>query len=38
MKQIFPDERIGHFGFFRDKMQTALWPQVPQWLCASAAH
>lgn len=29
--------RIGHFGFFRDKMQAVLWPQVPQWLGASAA-
>jgi hypothetical protein len=28
-------QRIGHFGFFRDKMQTALWPQVPQWLGAT---
>jgi predicted alpha/beta hydrolase len=30
-------QRIGHFGFFRDKMQAALWPQVPRWLGASAA-
>lgn len=26
------EKRIGHFGFFRSKFQTSLWPQVPQWL------
>lgn len=24
--------RIGHFGFFRDKMRDALWPMVARWI------
>ena len=23
---------IGHFGFFRPKMQAALWPLVAEWI------
>ncbi|MFG6446966.1 alpha/beta fold hydrolase [Roseateles sp. BYS180W] len=25
-------QRIGHFGFFRSRFQSTLWPQVPAWL------
>ncbi len=25
-------QRIGHFGFFRDKMRDSLWPIVPRWI------
>ncbi|MET0351598.1 MAG: alpha/beta fold hydrolase [Rhizobacter sp.] len=25
-------DRIGHFGFFRQRFQATLWPQVTQWL------
>jgi predicted alpha/beta hydrolase len=25
---------IGHFGFFRSKMESSLWPKVPEWLGA----
>lgn len=24
--------RIGHFGFFREKMRNKLWPEIPEWL------
>jgi predicted alpha/beta hydrolase len=38
MKRIAPHEvgaeRIGHFGFFRRRFETTLWPQVAAWLAA----
>lgn len=24
--------RIGHFGFFREKMRNSLWPEIPEWI------
>lgn len=30
-------QRIGHFGFFRDKMRDSLWPIVPRWIEQHAA-
>ncbi len=27
--------RIGHFGFFRDRFEASLWPQVSAWLGAA---
>ena len=24
--------RIGHFGFFREKMRNNLWPEIPEWI------
>lgn len=24
--------RIGHFGFFREKMRDKLWPEIPEWI------
>ena len=36
MRHIAPadigERRIGHFGYFRPKFQTKLWPQIPAWL------
>jgi len=36
MKRIAPRDvgvsRIGHFGFFRKRFESTLWPQVGQWL------
>jgi predicted alpha/beta hydrolase len=36
VERIRPSEHglpsIGHFGFFRPKMQAALWPMVPAWI------
>lgn len=26
------ERRIGHFGFFRDRFERSLWPQVSAWL------
>jgi predicted alpha/beta hydrolase len=26
------ERRIGHFGFFRDRFERSLWPQVSGWL------
>ena len=38
MRRIAPRDvgvrRIGHFGFFRQRFATTLWPQVTQWLAA----
>lgn len=38
MKRIAPHEvgaeRIGHFGFFRRRFESTLWPQVAAWLAA----
>jgi predicted alpha/beta hydrolase len=38
LKRLRPAEHgvaaIGHFGFFRPKMEEALWPLVPEWLDA----
>jgi predicted alpha/beta hydrolase len=40
LRRIAPSEigvnRIGHFGFFRRKLGTVLWPQAGQWLDAHA--
>lgn len=36
MRRFAPQDvgarRIGHFGFFRDRFATTLWPQVSHWL------
>jgi predicted alpha/beta hydrolase len=36
LKRVKPSEHgveaIGHFGFFRPKMEGALWPLVPEWM------
>ena len=41
MRRIAPRDvgadRIGHFGFFRQRFATTLWPQVTQWLAAKPA-
>jgi len=29
------ERRIGHFGFFRRRFETSLWPHVTQWLAAA---
>lgn len=35
-RRITPAEhglpRIGHFGFFRERMRDSLWPLVPRWI------
>jgi predicted alpha/beta hydrolase len=40
MRRIAPldvgAQRIGHFGFFRQRSAATLWPQVTQWLAAPA--
>lgn len=30
--QDIGERRIGHFGFFRSRFQSTLWPQVTAWL------
>jgi predicted alpha/beta hydrolase len=36
MQHLGPDEigapAIGHFGFFRKRFESALWPRVGNWL------
>jgi predicted alpha/beta hydrolase len=29
--EILQDE-VGHFGFFRKKMSSALWPEIERWI------
>ncbi len=31
-------KRIGHFGFFRQRFASTLWPQVSHWLTPEAAR
>jgi predicted alpha/beta hydrolase len=42
MQRIDPDEagagRIGHFGFFRKRFESTLWPRAGQWLDRQAAR
>jgi predicted alpha/beta hydrolase len=30
--------KLGHFGFFRDKVRDSLWAEAAQWLEAAQAH
>ena len=40
MRRIAPrdvgEQHIGHFGFFRKRFESTLWPQVGQWLARGA--
>jgi predicted alpha/beta hydrolase len=40
VRNIVPAEvgqkKIGHFGFFRDKVRTSLWAEASEWLGAAA--
>jgi predicted alpha/beta hydrolase len=42
MRRITPEQlgapRIGHFGFFRERFQSSLWPHVTQWLQQHFPH